>query len=70
MESFQDFPNGYVAVLPEDYVEWDSECGEGGVKNMMIMEDIVTRLKAFMENEARSCSMVSGHFRPYCVPNI
>lgn len=45
-------------------MERDSECGEGGVKNMMIMEDIVTRLKAFMENEARSCSMDYGCVTP------
>ena len=48
-------------------MEWDSECGEGGVKNMMIMEDIVTRLKAFMENEARSCSMDYGCVSPQYV---
>lgn len=33
-------------------------------KNMMIMEDIVSRLKAFMENEARSCSMDFGCVTP------
>ena len=48
-------------------MERDSECGEGGVKNMMIMEDIVTRLKAFMENEARSCSMDFGCVTPLYV---
>ena len=34
---------------------------------MMIMEDIVTRLKAFMENEARSCSMDFGCVTPLYV---
>ena len=30
----------------------------------MIMEDVVSRLKAFMENEARSCSMDFGCVTP------
>ena len=30
----------------------------------MIMEDVVSRFKAFMENEARSCSMDFGCVTP------
>ena len=33
-------------------------------KNVMIMEDIVSRIKAFMEYEARSCSMDFGCVTP------
>ena len=33
-------------------------------KNVMIMEDIVSRIKAFIEYEARSCSMDFGCVTP------
>lgn len=35
--------------------------------NVMVMTEIVERLKEFMENEARSCSMDSGCVSPLYV---